>query len=324
MVPGRVSVVMPAYNHAQFVADAIDSVLSQDYPDLELVVADDGSTDGTAAIIKRMAAADGRVVPVLSDTNLGISANHNRALDRCSGEFIALLASDDVMLPGKVAAQVAFLNDRPECGVCSHDMEIFESASGRTLYRLFDRFLPKVGGDEVMFTTNWLFGRSIKSIPSSHMFRASAVGRFRYPEHLRIMNEWMFEIDCLVSSGLRWDVVPQVLGRYRVHPHQTSTGREATMLGFEESMQVLATAGARYPQLAPLVREKRSFTIFQLLVFGWFPDEHRAAFDAAFRSEAGLATWIYMRTACLAVRKRWLLDAIRPARRFLRGLMGKA
>src|SRR5437870_2295634 len=254
MVPGRVSVVMPAFNHVRFVADAIESVLAQDYPDLEVIVADDGSTDGTAAIVRHIADADRRVIPVLSETNRGISANHNRAIDRCTGEFIALLASDDLMLPGKLTAQVDFLNAHRDCGVCTHDMEVFDSESGKTLYRLYERFEPKIGGPEVMFTTSWLFGRQIKSIPSSHMFRASAIGRFRYPEQLRIMNEWLFEIECLVTSGLRWDSLPQMLGRYRVHQDQTSTGREASLLGFEESMQVLATAGARYPALASLIK----------------------------------------------------------------------
>src|SRR5437764_836459 len=83
--------------------------------------------------------------------------------------------------------------------------------------------------------------------------RAAAIGQFRYPESLRIMNEWLFEIDCVVTSGLRWASLPQVLGRYRVHQQQTSSSREASMVGFEESMQVLAMAGARYPELAILI-----------------------------------------------------------------------
>ena len=244
MVPGRVSVVMPAFNHARFVADALQSVLAQDYPDFEVIVADDGSADGTAAIVRQIATADKRVVPVLSEDNRGISANHNRALDRCTGEFVALLASDDLMLPGKLAAQVDFLNAHPDCGVCTHDMEVFDSESDKTLYRLYERFEPKIGGPEVMFATTWLFGRPIKSIPSSHMFRASAIGRFRYPEQLRILNEWLFEIDCLVTSGLRWDSLPQVFGRYRVHQHQTSTSREATALAFDEARKCgIACAG---------------------------------------------------------------------------------
>lgn len=324
MVPGRVSVAMPAYNHARFVGDAIESALSQNYSDLEVVVADDGSTDGTAEIVRRIAAADKRVVPVLSGTNRGISANHNRALDRCTGEFVALLASDDLMLPGKVAAQVDFLRAHPECGVCTHDMEVFDSDSGATLYRLYERFEPKIGGPEVMFTTNWLFGRHIKSIPSSHMFRASVIGQSRYPDLLRVMNEWLFEIDCLGSSGLRWDSLSQVLGRYRVHGRQTSTSRDASVVGFDESLQVLKIAGERHVELAGLIKNKRDFILFQHLVFSWLPEGRRADVERQFRREAGLLKSLYLRIARLVVHQRWLLSASAPARRLIRALAGKA
>jgi glycosyltransferase involved in cell wall biosynthesis len=308
----------------RFVAEAIQSALDQDYPDIEVIVADDGSTDGTANVIRKIAEADKRVVPILADINRGISANHNRALDRCTGEFVALLASDDLMLPGKLSAQVDFLRARPECGVCVHDMEIFDSESSGTLYRLYDMFEPKIGGPEVIFTTNWLFGRSIKSIPSSHMFRATALRGCRYPEQLRIANEWLFEIDCVMKSGLRWGSLPHVLGRYRVHPDQISTSAESNGAGFDESMQVLAIAGERYPALARLIKAKRDFTVFSHLVFGWFPAQKRGEYARQFRLEAGLLKWMYMCAARFVVRHQWLLQVSQPARRLIRALAGRA
>jgi glycosyltransferase involved in cell wall biosynthesis len=322
--PPLVSVLVTTYQHVGFIDEAIASTLNQSYRNLEVVVADDGSTDGTETRLRYWADADPRVVPLVSGINTGLSANWNRGLRRCHGEFVAILSGDDVMLPGRIEQQVAFLQDHPECGVCSHDMEVFESASGKPLYRLYERYVPKIGGPEVMFTTNWLFGRPIKSIPSSHMFRASAIGQFRYPEHLRIMNEWLFEIDCLVTSGLRWDSLPQVLGRYRVHQQQTSTSREASVRGFEESMVVLAIAAARYPQLARLIKNKRDYILFQHLVFGWFAEGLRSAFETEFRVEAGALKSLYMRVARRFVRKQWLLNASRPARRLFRALAGKA
>src|SRR5262249_37757888 len=161
-----------------------------------------GSSDGTPAVIMRLAHADSRIVPLLSPTNCGISANWNKAFARCSGEYVALLSGDDLMAPDKIARQLEYMRAHPECGICTHDMEVFESATGRTLYRLSDRFDAKDGGPEVMFTSNWLFGLEIKSIPSSHMFRITAVGGHRFDERLRIWNEWLHEIDCIVTSGL--------------------------------------------------------------------------------------------------------------------------
>jgi glycosyltransferase involved in cell wall biosynthesis len=319
-----VSVLLTTYQHAAFIDDAIKSTLDQSYRNLEVVVADDGSTDGAQERIRRWASVDARVVPLLSEINRGLSANWNRGLRRCRGEFVAVLSGDDLMLPERIAKQVAFLQAHPECGVCSHDMEVFDSATGRELYRLNDRFASKHGGQEVNFTTNWWSTRDVKSIPSSHMFRGSAVAGLEYDSRLNIMNEWLFEIDCMATSGLRWGSLPDVLGRYRTHAHQSSRSDEAVSRGFEETMIVLAVASARYPELAPLTKNKRDFVVFRHLVFGWFPEDKRAACARQFRLEAGLGKWLYMSAARLLVRSRWLLHASRPARRFMRWLQHRA
>jgi glycosyltransferase involved in cell wall biosynthesis len=317
-----VSVLVPTYQHAAFIDAAIASILEQDYRNIEVIVADDASTDGAQERIRHWAAADARVVPVLASSNSGLSANWNRGLDRCGGDFIAIVSGDDEMLPGRLTRQVAFMMAHPSCGISTHDMEIFDSATGRTLYRLYDRFLPQDGGPEAVFTTNWLFRRDRKEIPSSYMFRASAVANHRYDARLRVMNEWLFEIECLARTGLGWRSIPEVLGRYRTHDDQLSRSAEAYNRGFEETMMVLAIAGARYPELMPLVKNKREFVIFRHLVFGWFAEAERAAFDQLFRVEAGWFKWLYMRAARFVVGRRWLLDASRPARSIARRLQG--
>lgn len=320
----KVSVMVTTFNTGRLVAETIQSILSQTYTNLELVIADDASQDDTAAIIRTAANRDSRIVPLFSDANRGMSANVNRALDRCSGKYIALLSGDDIMLPDKLARQVAFLEAHPECGVCTHDMEYFDSRTGATLHRLHDRSLPKAGGHEVMFTTNWFFGREIKSIPSSHMFRASVIGRHRFDPRFRIYNEWLHEIDCMVTSGLRWGNLPEVLGRYRVHDRQTSQSPEAYRLGFEEMLTVLAVAGVRYPELAPLIKGKRDFILFSHLVFDWVAADRRAAYERQFRVEAGRLKWLYMKAAHYVVRRQWLMEATRPARRAIARTLGSS
>jgi hypothetical protein len=228
------------------------------------------------------------------------------------------------MLPERLARQVAFLDAHPECGVCTHDMDVFDSSSGETKYRLYDRFVRKDGGPEMMFTTNWLFGRDIKSIPSSHMFRAAVVGSHRYDTRLQIMNEWLFEIDCLVTSGLQWATLPEVLGRYRVHERQTSSSAEALRVGLEERFIVLAVAGARYPALASLIKGKREFILFNHLVFDWVTADRRGACERQFRVEAGRLKWLYMKAAHYVARRNWLMEATRPARRAIARALGSS
>jgi glycosyltransferase involved in cell wall biosynthesis len=121
--PPKVSVVTITYNHERYVRDAIDGVLAQrtDFP-IELIVADDASTDNTAAIVAEYAARDpDRVIPVLRAQNIGIALNAIDALCRARGEYVALCEGDDYWTdPDKLARQVAMLDADPGMAMCFH------------------------------------------------------------------------------------------------------------------------------------------------------------------------------------------------------------
>jgi glycosyltransferase involved in cell wall biosynthesis len=104
----QVSVVIKSYNHAAYVHEAIQSILDQSFQDFEIVVTDDGSTDGTADIVRRF--ADPRIHLEVFEQNRGISIAMNSTIARAGGEFIAILNSDDFALPGRLGRQVAFLD----------------------------------------------------------------------------------------------------------------------------------------------------------------------------------------------------------------------
>lgn len=103
-----VSVIVPAYNAERHVRAALASVLAQTYPHLEVIVVDDGSRDGTAAVVAAVAARDGRV-QLLRQSNEGVAAARNTAIARAKGTLIAPLDADDVWHPEKIARQVAVL-----------------------------------------------------------------------------------------------------------------------------------------------------------------------------------------------------------------------
>lgn len=110
----RVSVILPTYNRGWIIEQAVESVIGQDYADLELIVVDDGSTDDTG----RRLATFGERITVIRQANRGVSAARNVGIRAATGELIALLDSDDTWLPGKVTAQVAFFTKHPDALVC--------------------------------------------------------------------------------------------------------------------------------------------------------------------------------------------------------------
>ncbi len=115
--PIKVTVLMTLYNKGPYVAEAIHSILDNNFTDMELLVVDDGSTDGGVEKVK--AIADPRIRILESAVNTGRAAAANRGYDAARGEYVAVLDADDQMLPGRLAKQVAFMDTHPEVGVSS-------------------------------------------------------------------------------------------------------------------------------------------------------------------------------------------------------------
>lgn len=107
-----VSVIMPSFNAERFIAEAIDSVISQTVEDWELIIVDDASTDATAAIAAAYQRRDPRIRLIAQTTNQGAASARNRGLDDARGKLIAFIDSDDIWYPEKTAKQVAALERR--------------------------------------------------------------------------------------------------------------------------------------------------------------------------------------------------------------------
>lgn len=112
--PMKISVVMAAFNAEKYLREAMDSILAQTYGDLELIVLDDKSTDGSLQILKEYAAADPRVVVLENEQNMGLTKSLNKGLAVAKGEYIARMDADDISVPDRFAKQVAFLDSHPD------------------------------------------------------------------------------------------------------------------------------------------------------------------------------------------------------------------
>lgn len=130
----RVSVVIPTFNCGQFIRRTVKSALAQTYRDLEVIVVDDGSTDGTRSILSEY----GSSVRYIFQSNQGASAARNAALEKASGEFIAYLDADDLWVPDKLARQVEYLDANPGCGLVHTDVAVIDEQDS-VLYARFNQ-----------------------------------------------------------------------------------------------------------------------------------------------------------------------------------------
>jgi glycosyltransferase involved in cell wall biosynthesis len=139
-----VSVVIPSYNAARTITRAIRSALDQDYKNLEVIVADDGSTDATAEIAGIF--RDPRIVLVPSLKNHGAAATRNRALRRATGAYVAFLDADDAWLPGKISLQVGMMEQHPKARLATCDC-LFFGFDERPRTTFYQRRTPCAGED---------------------------------------------------------------------------------------------------------------------------------------------------------------------------------
>ncbi len=112
-----ISVIIPTYNRCWILKEAIDSVLSQKFTDFEIIVVDDGSNDGTAALLS----AYGDQITIIHQENRGVSAARNAGILIAKGRYIAFLDSDDMWLPEKLSCQVDFFQSHAQAVICQTD-----------------------------------------------------------------------------------------------------------------------------------------------------------------------------------------------------------
>jgi len=144
---GLVSVVIPTYNRAGTIVRAVESVLNQDYPLVEVIVIDDGSKDDTPERVSKRFGEDQRV-RYFRIPNSGVCGARNRGLKEVRGEFVAMLDSDDYWLPGKLSLQIGVLQKHPELSMVWSDMDAIDEADNlvarrylRTMYASY-RYFP--------------------------------------------------------------------------------------------------------------------------------------------------------------------------------------
>ena len=225
----RVSVLVAAYDAAPFIEATLESALGQTFDDLEVLVIDDGSRDGTADVVRRVAASDPRL-RLLVQENRGLSATRNRGIAEARGSLIAFLDHDDLWHPEKLARQVAVLDAQPRTAVVSCHSALID-----TEHRCLGwRFGGNANGDVYAEMLVWdlVSGGSVTLVRRAAL---DAVGPF--DETLRIREDWDMWIR--LARHYEFATVPRVLVGYT--RSATSSSRDYERLA-EEGVRVLDKA----------------------------------------------------------------------------------
>jgi glycosyltransferase involved in cell wall biosynthesis len=203
---GWVSVVIPNCNYAQYVGDAIDSVLAQMYPDIEIIVVDDGSTDASRDVLLNY----GDSIKTISQQNHGVSAARNNGVAASSGEFVAFLDADDLWLPEKIAKQIERFAGEPQPGLVHVGVEEID-ADGNSLRKRLEGLEGDIAGELLLLKREGVLGGGSGLMVPRAVF--DDVGGF----------------DTRLSTSADWDLfyqiarrhaigfVAEILLRYRLH-----------------------------------------------------------------------------------------------------------
>ncbi len=249
----KVSVVIPCYNREDFVARTLDSALAQTYPNIDVIVVDDGSTDSTRDILESY----GSRITVLEHpgrVNKGQSAAINVGLRKADGEYVAILDSDDLWAPEKIEKQVRFLEAHPEVGlVYGNGYAIDESE--RKLYRMYDSSHREESNPErvlidcyFLLPNNALLRRSIFEITGG------------FDEHLRAAQD--HDMAIRVAEVAKLAFIDEEVFYYR--RHKDSISHKRASVRWVNGFTILDKAVKRYPYSAAARRKRRAVLHFRL------------------------------------------------------------
>lgn len=233
-----VSVLIITYNQAHFLPETLQSALTQDYENLEVIIADDASTDDSKRIISEYQLRyPGKLVPVFNPVNLGITGNCNAGLAKCRGELIAFLGGDDLFLPHKVRKQVELFVEDPQVVLSYHPVEIFHSASGKVIDRT-----NQLRREDTNTATEILLKCGIPG-QSSVMVRRSACPAAGFDCRLPTVSDCLFCFEVAMNGKVA--KLDGVYARYRKHGN-AATDRTFELL--EEILQTFDIASDKFPE----------------------------------------------------------------------------
>lgn len=209
IVPGLVSIIIPAYNAESTVAQAIESCLAQTYKNIEIIVVNDGSKDDTGDVLRRF----GRRIVVIDKNNGGVAASRNLGTRAASGEFVVWMDHDDLMVPERIQIQIEVLRFDSSIGLVSSDFSAFttvevdfESSHIASYYSALQRLggLPKIYSQTRLMNTGSKLADAQLTVRSGSIYESLISGNFVHPPTVMIRRSLCDQVGDF-DEGLRYN-----------------------------------------------------------------------------------------------------------------------
>lgn len=207
-----VSVIIPTYNAAAFILKTIQSVISQTFPSIEIIIIDDGSTDNTANIINELTRINSSI-HYYHQQNKGVSAARNSGLAKAKGEFVVFLDSDDLLEPDFILKRVLFLQNSSFYDACSSSVQIIDENDT-------PRKINFLGAHDNIVEQIMLYRPVYSTCPSNYMFRRSVLEEYKLSFNEKLSSSadkfFLLKAGLYIKTGIIYnDVNARLL--YRIH-----------------------------------------------------------------------------------------------------------
>lgn len=209
-----VTVVIPCYNHQNYVIDSIKSVISQDYHNIELIIIDDGSSDESVKAIETcIDECESRFTRFrfYSRKNKGLSSTLNEMLEWSKGKYFCGLGSDDILLSNKISGQVAFFEENPDCEILSAYVNHIDE-KGNCIKQEERLEFKKFSFTDVLQQSYYIPAPTI-------MYKTATLKTIGYNPDF-VLEDWFMLLSILKKGG-QAVLLPTVNVLYRIHPHNT-------------------------------------------------------------------------------------------------------
>jgi len=263
-----VSLCVPTYNRAASLRATLPTVLNQDYPNLEILISDNGSSDDTEAVCRDAAARDPRIRYFRQPCNIGLYQNHNFLIDRSRGDFLCFFHDHDTRTPTIVGDYVAFMDDHPDVGVVCSDWNVVDESGA--LLGVRDHAVAALTDGRTFIAQTIRAGRCSVGAPGA-MIRRAALGDVRFDEAGAI---GFGDFVLWFRIAERWKVghVARRLWSWTQEPHAQSVRRIVSLVEDYDRNLTTYCEGflARHPSEQATVAEWRRLMrryIFWALVF---------------------------------------------------------